>query len=48
MQKFGLLPKWGRFGPKGVENQTPYENFYFAETCCTDSQTFKSWIYVEK
>ena len=28
---------------KKVKNQTPYDNFYFAETC-TDSQTFKSWI----
>ena len=27
---------------------SPYENFYFAETCCTDSQTFKSWRNVKK
>ena len=49
IQKFGLLPNWGEgVGPKEVKNQTAYKDFYFLETCCTDSQTFKSWRYVEK
>ena len=49
MQKFGLLPNWGGGGQaEGVNNQTAYKNFYFLETCCIDSQTFKSWRYVEK
>jgi len=34
--------------PKGVKNKTPYDHFYFAGICCTDSQTFKTWKYVEK
>ena len=48
MHIFGLLLKWGEVRPKEVKNKTAYDNLYFAEKCCIDSQTFKSLIYVEK
>ena len=47
-QKIGLLPNLGGGQAEEGKNQTPYENFYFAETCYTDTQTSKSWRYVKK
>ena len=48
-QKFGLLSNYGGGGgPKGVKNKTSYDNFCFAETCYTDSQTSKLYRYDEK